>query len=243
MPDVKTYHRPQNVEEALILLVQKGQSARILAGGTRLVPVIDDEITDLIDLQSLGMDHMEFSGDHLTVGAMTRLQAIIENEKIPSVVREATKLEGPNTLRNAATVGGTLVCGDWQSEFYAAMLAFDAKVTIKTAGDSCDVRLEEFEASEFPDGIMTKISFATDGKAAHERVARTPADKPIVAVIGRRDATGAIKMAYCGVAEKPCLLTMGELQSIVPPGDFRGSPDYRKAVAAILAQRIIMDLS
>ena len=37
MPDVKTYHRPQSVEEALRLLVQKGQAGAILAGGTGLV--------------------------------------------------------------------------------------------------------------------------------------------------------------------------------------------------------------
>jgi len=238
MPDVKTYHRPQSVEEALKLLVQKGRSAAVLAGGTRLVPTIDDEITDLIDMQSLGMDRVHFSGDRVTAGAMTRLSTIAENENIPEVVRQAAKLEGPNTLRNAATVGGTLICGDWESEFYAAMLAFDATVTVKTAGDLCDVPLGDFEASEFPDGIMTKISFALGGPAAYERVARTPKDKPIVAVVGRREVDGTIKMAFCGVARKPVVLTEDELQFIVPPGDFRGSPKYRKAVAAVLAQRI-----
>lgn len=238
MPRVKTYHRPQSMEEALKLLVQKGQSAAILAGGTGIVPTLDDDVTDLIDLQSLGLERVEFSADRATVGAMTRLQRIVEDEAMPTVLRRAARNEGPNTLRNAATVVGTLIGGDWESEFYAAMLAYEATMVVQTAGDVCELPLEEFEPSDFPDGIVTEVSFALGGEAALERVARTPADSPIVAVIGRRDAAGTVRLAFCGIAEKPVLLTDGELAEFVPPGDFRGSPDYRRAVATVLAERV-----
>jgi probable selenate reductase FAD-binding subunit len=238
MPDVKTYHRPKSIDEALKLLVQKGQSAAILAGGTGLVPELDDDVTDLIDLQSLGLKQVEFTEDRVTVGSMTRLQTIVDNDVMPAAVRGAAKMEGPNTLRNAATVGGALVGGNWESEFCAALLAFDARVTVKTAGELCEISLEEFVANEYPDGIVTQVSFALDGTAAYERVARTPADSPIVAVIGRRDAAGEIKLAFCGVADRPVLLSGEEVQTLNPPGDFRGSPEYRRAVAGVLADRV-----
>jgi CO/xanthine dehydrogenase FAD-binding subunit len=243
MPVIERYHRPQDIEEALGLIMQKSRSAAILAGGTALVPRLDDDVLDVIDLQSLALDQVDISTDRVIIGAMTRLQRIVAHEAIPSVVRQAAKLEGPNTLRNAATVGGTLIQCDWTSELYAALLAFDAEVTVQTAGDLFEIALQDFDADDFPDGIVIKISFATNGAVAHERLARTPADSPIVATIGRRDPEGEIRLAFCGVAEKPLLLTLDELQSLIPPGDFRGSSEYRRAMATVLARRVIKALT
>ena len=109
---------------------------------------------------------------------------------------------------------------------------------MKTAGELCDVSLEEFVANEYPDGIVIQVSFATDGVAAHERVARTPGDSPIVAVVGRRGPDGAVKLAFCGVADRPVLLSPDDLKTLDPPGDFRGSSKYRRSVAAVLAERV-----
>ena len=106
MANVKSYHRPRNVDEALKLLVQKGRSATILAGGTGLVPNLGDESKDVIDLQSSGLEQIEFSDGRVTVGAMMRLRSIVENEALPGVLRQAARFEGPNTLRNAATASG-----------------------------------------------------------------------------------------------------------------------------------------
>jgi CO/xanthine dehydrogenase FAD-binding subunit len=136
-----------------------------------------------------------------------------------------------------------LVGGNWESELCAALLAFDAQVTVQTAGELCEVDLDEFAASEYPDGIVIKVSFARDGVAAYERVARTPADSPIVAVIGRRDPEGEVKLAFCGVADRPVLLSVAELENLDPPGDFRGSAEYRRTVAGVLAKRVTSALT
>ncbi|MGD8857076.1 MAG: FAD binding domain-containing protein, partial [Chloroflexota bacterium] len=66
MANVKSYHRPGNVEEALKLLVQKGRSSAVLAGGTGLVPRLDDDPKDLIDLQSLVLDQITLSDQRVT---------------------------------------------------------------------------------------------------------------------------------------------------------------------------------
>ncbi|UCG25873.1 MAG: hypothetical protein JSW55_07765, partial [Chloroflexota bacterium] len=109
--------------------------------------------------------------------------------------------------------------------------------------DLCEVSLGEFVAGEFPDGIVTQVTFARDGIAVHERVARTPADNPIVAVIGRADAEGTLKLAFCGVADRPVLLTPEEIETLNPPGDFRGSAEYRRSVAKVLAERVTQALT
>jgi CO/xanthine dehydrogenase FAD-binding subunit len=244
MPRVKQYHRPSDIDEALSVLTQKGRSAAILAGGTSLIPELSDEVTDVIDLQSLDLEQVVFSGDRVTLGAMTRLQTVVANDALPSVVRQAARNEGPNTLRNAATVGGTLVAGDSESEFCAAMLAFEALLTVQTVGESYELPLEEFMAAKPRDVLVTGVSFALGGEAAYERVARTPADSPIVAVIGRRAAEGeVVRLAFCGVADRPALLAPSETQELVPPADFRGSSAYRRAVAGVLADRVSRTLA
>ncbi|MGD8585065.1 MAG: FAD binding domain-containing protein, partial [Chloroflexota bacterium] len=207
------------------------------------VPRLDDDPKDLIDLQSLVLDQITLSDQRVTVGAMMRLQSVVENETFPGVIRRAAKYEGPNTLRNVATVGGSVVMRDRESELCAALLAFEAVVTVQTAGETCEIALEEFMTSDFPDGIVTKVSFALSGAAAHERVARTPADKPIVAVVGRRNAEGVIRLAFCGLTDRPVLLTLSELQEVVPLADFRGSPEYRRAAAKVLAERVVRALA
>lgn len=243
MPDPKTYHRPADIEEVLRLLVQKGESGVILAGGAGLVARLDDDVTDIIDLQAAGLDGVEVNEKRITLGAMTRLQSIIENEDVPVAVRNAARYEGPNTLRNTATIGGVVVSADWESELFATLLVHDAQVTVQTPGEVCDVALGDFDPAEYPDGIVTRVTIEGDGFAARERVARTPADRPIVAVVGRIDGSEMMRMAFCGVAARPVLLSLDELEALDPPGDFRGSPAYRREMAIILADRVIESLS
>jgi CO/xanthine dehydrogenase FAD-binding subunit len=238
MVEPKTYHRPESVDEALRLLVQTGQSGALLAGGTKLVARLNDEVTDVIDLQATGLGGIDVTQDWATIGAMTRLQHVVENQDLPLAVRETARAEGPNTLRNAATVGGTVATADWESELFAALLLYDAQVTVQTAGETCDVALADFAAAEYPDGIVTQVSITLDGLAVRERVARTPADRPIVAVLGRIDAAGKIKLAFCGLADRPVLLSTDELPSMEPPADFRGSTAYRREMAIKLAERV-----
>lgn len=243
MPEPKTYHRPEDIAQVLRLLVQKGQSGAILAGGTTLVPRLEDDVTDIIDLQAAGLDGIEVSEERVTLGAMTRLRSIVENENVPEAVRDAARYEGPNTLRNAGTIGGIVVAADWESELFAALLVYDAQVTVQTPGEVCDLALGDFDPAEYADGIVTQVTMARDGFATHERVARTPADRPIVAVVGRNDGSGAMKMAFCGVAARPLLLSLDELAKLDPPGDFRGSPTYRREMAIILADRVSESLA
>jgi CO/xanthine dehydrogenase FAD-binding subunit len=242
MPDMQTYHRPGTLGEALELLAEKGRKAVILAGGTALVPNLDAEVPEVIDLQAVDLTQIEFSGDQAIVGAMVRLNRIAEDEAFPEVIRRAARYEGPNTLRNAATVGGTVVDSDWESELCAAFLAYEATVTVQTAGGQQEVALEAFKIGDYPGGIVIQISLALGGAAALERVARTPADRPIVSVIGRRDAQGQTRLSFCGVADRPVLLTMADLPGLAPPADCRGSTAYRQSVAITLAERVVRAL-
>ncbi len=243
MAKLKAYHRPATVDEALQLLARPG--TRILAGGTALVPQMAEADDDVVDLQAVGLDSVEVAGERLALGAMVRLQTIVENPDAPALVRELAHREGPNTFRHQGTIGGVIAQADPESELLAALLVFEAEVEIQSAAGSRTLSLAEVLANvpaALADGLITAVSLATDGASASERVARTPADKPIVAAVARRDGQGQLRLALCGVATAPILTdpTPDQLKArLNPPGDFRGSTEYRRQMAVTLSQRVL----
>lgn len=207
---------------------------------------MDDLVEEAIDLQATELDQITYSQNRLTLGAMVRLQTIVEEEQAPQLLGETAKREGPNTLRHAATIGGLIAGADWESELLAALLVLEAQVTVQTVAGSQTIALSHFlrnVPANLKGGLVTAVSMATTGKIAGDRVARTPADRPIVAAIGRLDDRGQIHLAFCGVAQTPLLLDPTRLESSLnPPGDFRGSSAYRRQVALTLARRVLATL-
>lgn len=237
---IKNYHRPHNLDDALALLNRPGVASAVLAGGTHLNAHAEG-VDEVIDLQAAGLEGIKMAGDRLAIGAMTRLQALVDAELAPDLVRRTAHREGPNTFRNQATIGGVVAGADAESELLAALLVFEADVRVQTLAGSKSVTLSHFlgdVAGALAGGIITEITLATDGVAAGERVARTPADKPIVAVVGRKTADGRTLFAACGVAPSPILIDPDQLDSLAPPADFRGSSAYRREMARALGRRV-----
>lgn len=241
MPAITAYHRPTTVAEALRLLARPGMNTAAIAGGTFFVPRRNEGVDEVVDLQALSLDGVEYGPDRLTLGAMVRLQTLVNDDRAPALLRDAARREGPNTFCHAGTVGGAIVAAGWESEFLAALLVFEADVEIQTPGGSRALPLPDVLAgapAALNGGLLAAVSLRTGGRTAAERVARTPADKPIVAAVGRLDGAGRLRLALCGVAETPVLVDPARLDSLAPPADFRGSAEYRREMAAALAKRV-----
>lgn len=246
MPQLKKYHRPESVESALELLGRSGVRTALIAGGTYLTPRLEEGVEEVVDLQAVGLNQIEHAGERLTLGTMVTIQAIVDDEEAPPLLREMARREGPNTFRNQGTVGGAIAQADPESEFLAALLVHEAQVTVQTAGEEQRLALSDFLAAgpqAAANGILTSVSLVKGGETADARVARTPADAPIVAAVGRRDDAGKVHLAFCGVAERPILLEPGEIENVEPPADFRGSSEYRREMAGILGRRVVAALS
>jgi CO/xanthine dehydrogenase FAD-binding subunit len=245
MPKLKAYHRPASLAEALRLLSRSGINTTIVAGGTYINAHMDNMVDEVIDLQAIGLTEVSYSSDHLTLGAMVRLQSLVEDSQAPSLLREAVHREGPNTLRYAATVGGLVVGASKESELLAALLVFEAEVQIQSTHGSKRLPLADFwrdVPAALDGGLVTAVSLAAlaTGKTASARVARTPADQPIVAAAARLDPSGQLHLALCGVSQTPILVDPNNVKAAVnPPGDFRGSSEYRRQMAATLARRVV----
>lgn len=232
---VSAYWRPESTDRAFELLDRPGTI--VLGGGTTLHDRPRGHPVEVVDLQALHLNGIEALTDgSVHIGAMATYHQIAASPAVPAVVREAARHEQPSTLRAQATVGGCIATGSADSELLAALLAHDAVVQLGTR-DATPGRPLERVLAELPlpvGTIVMGVTIETAGTAVIVRAARTRADVPIVAAVVRA-VDGARRAALTGVAARP--ITVETADDVEPPGDFRGSPDYRRALARTLLAR------
>jgi probable selenate reductase FAD-binding subunit len=222
--------------QAFELLDRPGAVA--LGGGTRLQSDPSDTVVEVVDLQDLRLDGIEpGERDALSIGSMTTLQQLADSGHVPAVVRDAARRERASTLRTQATVGGCIATGDPESELLAVLLVFEAVVRLESVSGGEERPLAAVLADlPLPSRtLLLGVTIATSGVAAVSRTARTRADRPIVAAAARR-ADGTRRIALTGVAPRPVLVD--RVDALDPTGDFRGSGEYRRALAAIHLARV-----
>ena len=131
---VKEVLKPAGLEEALDLLRERGDQARLLGGGIELVRYAPSQVASLIDLSSLPLSYIEESDTGLTIGATTTLREILKNPLatgyLGGVIAGMLRQVASPLLRNLATVGGALVSANPWSDVITLFLALDAKVTV-----------------------------------------------------------------------------------------------------------------
>ena len=241
MLTIREYHRPESIDEALALLARDGVDSAVLAGGTLLNGLPDHVPEEVIDLQLLGLSQIDRDGSVLEIGATATLTQLARHEVTPQVLADLARREAPNTIRNAATVGGTVAAVDPESVLLAGLLAYRASVTITDASGASQIPLTDFLASPstLEGALITLIRVPIRGRAVVESTARTRADKPIVLVVGHRSEEEGVTLAATGVAGTPVVVDVDRLDELDPPADFRGSSEYRRHVARVLATRVL----
>jgi carbon-monoxide dehydrogenase medium subunit len=256
-----SYHRPDNLNEALHLLAQ---SDRIpLAGGTKLLA--GDVDGAVVDLQALGLNRINWIDGRLVAGAMVTLAnlvvALTENEHREGptdLLQKAVQQAGPNTYRQAATLGGTIASRLPDSELLAALLVLDAQISFAGTEEPSMMLVDYLAAQERPSGLITAITIPWETGDGHsERVARTPADYPIVSITCWQPQDGGPRLAATGIGERPfrlheaeSFLAAGLTEANIKaaeaaakaaanhPGDFRGTASYRAEMASVLTRRV-----
>jgi CO/xanthine dehydrogenase FAD-binding subunit len=171
-----------------------------------------------------------------------RLQALIDHAALPAWLRAIIKAEAPSTFRNMYTLYSIIQAASQESSLLAALLVCDAQLSIVTASSVQRTALTAHLSKPIP-GIITAIHLHIDGRGAHARLGRTPADSPIIAAVGRRGDDSKLRLALCGVAAVPVLVEPEGIPNLQPDGDFRGSADYRREMAAVLGQRVMTALA
>lgn len=243
MAFLKEFHQPQTLIEAITLLNQPGTRLAPLAGGAQLIGQLETSanqaLDGVIDLSKLGLSYIKVDGALLRIGATTTLTDVIEHEVggalADGILRKAAQGEGPVNLRNAVTVGGIVAVAEYDSEFYTALLALGATVTTQNGEQTQTTPLAQLGALT---GLMTEVQVPlAEQHGGHARVARTPADRPIVAAVAVSSADGE-RVALCGVAARPILADA----PLDPPANFKGSAAYRRAMVNVVTQRAVSQI-
>jgi len=230
------------MDEALALLQEP--AAHAIGGGTTLTATPLDAPTTVVDLQSLDIAGIDADGEVVHIGATATLQDLVDSPEIPVGIRDLARREAPNTIRNAATVGGTIGASDPESELLTGLLACGASLTVARPGTSTDHSLDAVldDPGLIAGSIITAVSVPSGGRFAADRTARTPMDRPIVAAVGYCSQEGSTLIAVSGVADRPTVVDPSALTDLDPPSDFRGSPAYRTHLATILVARVVVAL-
>jgi len=174
---LKEYLLPRTLDEALDFLEKYNGRARVIAGGTDMIPQLrhrDLEVEALVDITCLpGMNAIEQIGDEILLGGLvTHAQAASSSllqDKAGILCRGAGSVGSPQ-IRNIATVAGNLVSAHPAADTSIPLLALDASVTIASKEGERVVPLPEFfldkgkTAMDCGREILTQIRFPAMGE-------------------------------------------------------------------------------
>jgi CO/xanthine dehydrogenase FAD-binding subunit len=238
MHQIVGYHRPVTISDAVALL---DDDLRLpIGGGTSIRHDGGGPPVEVVDLQALGLGAIVAEGDRVRLGATATLQQLTDANAVPDLVRRVAKAEQPSAMRTITTVGGTIGAADPESVLLAVFVVHDALVRF---ADGRDVELSTvLDGGMLRGDLIVSVSLVAAGRGSLASTARTPADTPIVAAVGRVVDGGTV-VALTGVGPVPRVYERRELEHLEPPSDFRGTSAYRRHLAAVLSARVVAELS
>jgi 2-furoyl-CoA dehydrogenase FAD binding subunit len=211
------YVRADSADEAVTLLAEYGDDARILAGGQSLMPMLNMRLTQpqiLIDISQLSeLDFVRAENNALNIGAATT-QATLEWRKnlaneVP-LMSQAFPHISHFQIRNRGTVCGSIAHADASAELPLCLLALGGEVLLRSNRGMRAVPADEFflgtllTAREVDELIISvRYPFATPGQRfAFDEFSIRHGDYAIVAVAAVADEQG-VMLAVGGVADRP----------------------------------------
>jgi CO/xanthine dehydrogenase FAD-binding subunit len=163
------YDDPRTMQEALALLAEHGEDAKVLAGGQSLVPLLNfrlarpDRLVDLNGVEELF--YLDGDDGALRIGAMTR-QSTLEHsplvaERVPLLV-QAVRWVGHAQIRNRGTVGGSVAHADPAAELPVALTALEARFHVRSTRGRRTLGAAELFVTHLttalePDELLTEI--------------------------------------------------------------------------------------
>jgi carbon-monoxide dehydrogenase medium subunit len=145
------YFAPKSVGEALALLAEHADEARVLAGGQSLVPLMNMRLVHpdvLVDINGITeLSFIKASNGGLTIGALTRDATLANDTTIAEdlyVLREAAHYVGHPAIRNRSTIGGSIAHADPAAELPAVMVALNAEFVARSRAGSRIISSQNF---------------------------------------------------------------------------------------------------
>lgn len=263
------YVRAGSADEALALLAEHGEDAKLLAGGHSLLPLMKLRLATpgvLVDVGRLtDLSYIRDAGEHIAVGALTRHAELETSDLLAAEVpllRHAAGQVGDPQVRHRGTIGGSIAHGDPASDLPAVLLALRASVVVRRAGGGeREIPADELftgflETALEPDELLTEIRVPKLAGAgwSFQKFNRRAQDWAIVGVACvRTNGSAGIGLVNMG----PMPLRAAAVESAVasgasaadaagaaaegtePSADANASVEFRRHLAQVLVRRAL----
>jgi aerobic carbon-monoxide dehydrogenase medium subunit len=189
------YERATSVDHAIGLLDRLGDTARLVAGGHSLLPMMKLRLANfeyLIDINELHAELGYIVSDpgQIRIGALTRHRELYESDELAAafpIFRDAERVIADPVVRNRGTLGGSLCQADPSEDLSAVCTALNASCVIRGSGGERVVPMEEFHRGPYETAVgdaemLIEVRFPVrpNGSSAYEKVERRAGDWAVV---------------------------------------------------------------
>ena len=268
IPAAFDYVRAGSADEAIALLGEHGDEAKLLAGGHSLLPMMKLRLavpSVLVDIGRVSdLSYINDGGDHLAVGALTRHRALETSELLaaecPLLGHVAGEVGDPQ-VRHRGTIGGSLAHSDPASDLPAAVLALGGTLVAQGPNGSREIAAGDFFAGYFESAladdemlIEIRVPKAPGAGWNYQKFNRRAQDWAIVGVAAVQ-VNGGTNVALVNMGSVPLRADAVEAalasgasaadaaeqaaEGTDAPTDLNATPDYRNHLARVLTRRAL----
>ena len=249
-PSQFSYQRAGSVEEAIALLHEHGDGAKLIAGGHSLLPIMKLRLAEpelLVDIGRIAeLRGVRRADGVLAIGALNTHHRIATDDQIRSVVpllADTASRVGDRQVRNKGTIGGALAHADAAADYPAAILALDASIVARGSQGERRIPAREFfldflTTALQPDEILTEVRIPVPSDRhgwSYQKLANQASGYAIVGVgaVVLLDAQGACADIRVGVTGAAAVAWRAEATETALRGQ-RLEPDAVSAAADLV---------
>jgi CO/xanthine dehydrogenase FAD-binding subunit len=245
------YERPESVEEAVGLLAEHGDDAKVLAGGQSLVPLLNMRLARpavLVDINGVSdLDNMSRSDGSVRCGALVRQAAF----RGPSLADRCRPYIGHHATRNRGTVCGSIAHADARAELPLALLVSGGSVVARSTRGEREIAADDFFVTHFttklePDELVVETTWPDPGPRVHfEELALRHGDFALcMAAVAVRN--GELRVGVGSVVDRPTLLEVdperpgaSAAEQVDPAETLHASSTYLRRLTEVLVDRAV----
>ncbi|HEY0381421.1 MAG TPA: xanthine dehydrogenase family protein subunit M [Candidatus Elarobacter sp.] len=251
IPATFDYHRATSVDDAIRLLGEHGDDAKLLAGGHSLIPMMKLRLSTpsvLVDIGGIPqLDAIDASGGRISIGALAKHAALAASDalkKSAPVLWDAANDLGDPQVRNRGTIGGASAHGDPSADYPAVLQALDASFTLAGKDGTRELKASDFFQGMFETAlgaheVLTKIAFDAAPSSAYVKFHHPASHYAVVGVAAVLTMSGgtieSARIAVTGIGDSAFRASGVEsaLKGIKP-----GDVDALKAACAGVARSV-----
>jgi aerobic carbon-monoxide dehydrogenase medium subunit len=255
IPTAFDYLAPTSLQEALEVLDEQQDTAKLLAGGHSLIPLMKLRLAapaTLVDLRNVSeLRGISFSDGELRIGALATHREVASSELVdmhaPALAQAAGQI-GDRQVRARGTIGGSLAHNDPAADLPAVMLALDAEMVVRSKMGSRTISARDFfpdilETALAPNDILAEVRIKPAPRSAYAKFPNPASHYAITGVAAAVQDNGMLNSARIGVTgAAPVAFRATAAENQLSGGNLSAESIARAAEAAYDGRELLGDI-